>query len=271
MKKLRGKWVLITGAAGGLGSAMALEFASKGANLILADVNETGMKEVAARAGEKGSSVLCFVVDVTREDDLDSLVQGAVKKAGRVDVLVNNAGVGMVSELVHTTWEEWQRILSVNLIAPIQLTRRVAPHMLSAGGGCVVNIASMAGLIGIAGMAPYTVTKFGLVGFSESLRIELARYRIQVNVVCPGIVETPILYTSPIKGFDDGIRKAPGIMVASPQKVARNIVKGVRRDKRLIIPARGPGFVYFLKKHFPRTAEFLLKKAYLSFKRVPVS
>jgi len=262
--------VLITGAAGGLGSAMALEFASAGANLVLTDIDGEGIGPVARRVEEKGARVLCFTADLTRDDELDSLVRGVMEKAGRVDVLVNNAGVAMVSELVHTTWEEWNKVLSVNLVAPIQLTRRVVPHMICAGGGHVVNIASMAGLMGIAGMAPYTVTKFGLVGFSEALRIELAGRNIRVSAVCPGVVETPIIYNSPVKGFDEEIRKAPGIIVASPQKVARNIVRGVRRNKRLIIPSGPPRFAYFLKKHFPRTVEFILKKAYSRFKRVPV-
>ncbi len=270
MKDLRDKWVLITGAAGGIGRALTLEFTSKGSNVIMADIDEEGMESVAAEVRAGGGKAIAITADVTRPEDLDTLTGRAIDKAGRVDILVNNAGVAMVSEVKDTTWDEWEKILAVNLLGPIQLTSRLLPHMISNGRGHIVNIASMAGLMGIPGLTSYSVTKFGMVGFSEALRAELHSYGIDVTAVCPGVVNTPIIHTSPIKGFDEEMRNPPSVIMISPEKAAREIVRGVRRNKAKVIPSTPPKIIYALKKILPGPVEFILIKAYSQWERTPV-
>jgi len=270
MQDLRNKWILITGAASGIGRALAIEFAAQGANIIMADIDEEGMKNTAAEVRAKGVKTISIKADVTRPGDLDKLAQTAVEETGGLDILVNNAGIGMVSEMKNTLWEEWEKILAVNLHAPIQLTLRLLPHMIKKGRGHIVNIASMAGLMGIPGMAQYSVTKFGLVGLSEALRTELHSYGIKVTAVCPGIVRTPILQTSRIKGFDEEMRTPPPGMSISPERAARAIVKGVKRNKAKVITSALPKLIYALKIIAPGLVGLAGRKAYSRWKRVPI-
>ena len=207
MKNLQGKNILITGAASGIGQALALEFTAAGSNIIIADINEDGMKQTASQIEAKGGKVVIFRTDISKPEEIESLASRAIKEAGQVDVLVNNAGIGFVSETQNVTPEEWRKILAINLHGPIFLCHYLLPHMIARGSGHIVNIASMAGLIGVPGFVPYCTTKFGLVGYSEALRAEIAHYGITVTAVCPGIIATPIIHTSTIKGFNQKMKR----------------------------------------------------------------
>ena len=270
MKNLRDRWVLITGAASGIGRALAVEFAKKGSHIIIADIDVAGMDETARMVRERGCNAITVETDVTSPEDLDALYKNAVEKTGRIDVLVNNAGIAMICEADRMEWEEWERILKINLIGPIMLTCKFIAHMKSNGGGHIVNVASMAGIIGIPGMAPYTVTKFGVVGLSESLRAELHAHNIGVTAVCPGVVRTPIIDKSVIKGFDEEIRNAPNAITTSPERAAREIVAGVLRNKAKVVPTPSTKAVHFLKRIFPGLVEFFVVRVYSGWKRAPV-
>jgi short-subunit dehydrogenase len=271
VKDLKNKWVLITGAASGIGRRLALEFASQGSNVIIADINEAGMRAVAGEVEAKGVKAVTIRADLSRPGEVESLARYAMEETGRVDVLVNNAGIAFVSETINVTIKEWERIMAVNLRGPVLLVHHLLPHMTRRGSGHIVNVASMAGLIGIPGLAPYTVTKFGLVGFSEALRIELAPSGIGVTAVCPGVVDTPIIINSPIRGFSEDMRQLPPMMTTSPERAAKLIVKGVKRNRAKVLPTTAPGRLFYLVKRLaPRTAEFLIKKAYSLWERTPV-
>ena len=271
MKDLTDKWVLITGAASGIGRCMALEFAGQGSNVIIADINDEGMKKVAEEVESKGVKAVTIRADMSKPEEVEALAHRAVEEAGRVDVLVNNAGIAFVSEMVNVTIEEWERIMAVNLRGPILLVHHLLPHMIERGSGHIVNVASMAGLIGIPGLGPYTVTKFGMVGFSEALRIELRPSGIGVTAVCPGLVDTPIIMNSPIKGFSEDIRQLPRLITTSPERAAKLIINGVKRNKAKVLPATAPGrLFYIIKRLAPRTAEFLISKAYSAWEKAPV-
>lgn len=272
MKNLQGKWVLITGAASGIGQALALEFAAAGSNIIIADINEEGMKNTNSQIEARGGKALCIRADMAKVEEIQALADRAIVEAGQVDILVNNAGIAFVSEAQNVTRDEWQKILAINLHGYIFLTHFLLPHMIERRSGHIVNIASLAGLIGVPGFVPYCTTKFGVVGYSEALRVEMAAYGIGVTVICPGVISTPIIQNSLIKGFDQKMRELPSLVMITPQKAAKIIVCGVRRNKAKVIPATMlTRLVYPLKKIAPGFVEFVLRKAYGAWEKVPLA
>ena len=271
MKDFNGKWALITGAASGIGRALAHELARAGANIIIADVDQEGMQAAAEEIGD-GGKALCLKCDLTRPAEVEALARDALDSAGRVDVLINNAGIAHVCEAKDLSIEEWDRITAVNLRAPILLTHHLLGHMIERGSGHIVNLASMAGLIPIPGMAPYTTTKFGLVGFSEALRVELRPFGIGVTVVCPGVVATPIIQTSTIKGFSDQLRDPPAVITISPERAAKIILRAVRKNRARVIPAAlAARALWVLKSNLPQPlSELIISKLYASWERTPI-
>ncbi len=271
MKDLQDKWVLITGAASGIGQALAREFTAAGSKIIIADIDEAGMEVTAADLKTRGGEVICIRADMTRPEEVEMLARRALEEAGRVDILVNNAGITVVCEVRHCSIDEWERILATNLRGLILLIHHLLAHLISRGSGHIVNIASMAGLIGIPGLTPYSVTKFGMVGLSEALRVELDGYGIKVTAVCPGFVLTPIIERSPIKGFSPEVRNVPRLITMSAEQTARLIIRGIRRDRAKVVPAtKLSRFLYLLKKIAPGLAERMVRKAYSRMERTPV-
>jgi len=268
MKDLHGKWVLITGGAGGIGRCMALEFAGKGANIFLADIDEGGMEEAAGRVSAKGVKVIWGRYDVCSADEISALALNAEQESGGIDVLVNNAGIMILSDFCDLCSDDWDRIMGINLVGPIRLIESLLPSMISRGSGHIVNIASMAGLTAVPGASSYTVTKHGLVGLSAALRQELAGKGIGVTAVCPGFVDTPIIWTSELRGFSDDVRKLPDFMLIKPEAAAKEIVRAVIENKAMTIPISPSGrLLYWFQKYVPFGDQMLAKRLYSTFKK----
>lgn len=212
--------VVITGGGRGIGRATALEFAAEGATLLLAgrrlDALQTAAGEVS-KAGGKAEVVHC---DVAKEEDLAALVGKAISHFGRLDVLVNNAGVVAGGRLDDIGREDIERMVAVNVWAPLRLTQLALPHMREAKRGTVVNVSSIAGRVGVPYYATYCASKFAMRGFSESLRRELRPDGIHVMAVYPGGTATDMLENVEFERF--------GISIATAQQVGRAIVRGVR-------------------------------------------
>ena len=187
---LRGKVALITGAARGLGLSMAERFVAEGANVVLADVLDASAQ--AQRLGPAAHYVAC---DVSRAASVQDLVQQALARFGRIDVLVNNAGIEFAKTVEHTTEAEWDALMGVNLKGVFLCARAVVPVMRAQGGGVIVNVASELGLVGAAGVAAYCASKGGVVLLSRALAIDHGREGIRVNALCPGPVQTELLQT----------------------------------------------------------------------------
>lgn len=185
---------LVTGAARGLGRALAQELAARGYALLLADREQDALNRVADEINTAGGEALAVRCDVTKTEDLEALAE-AVRSDGRpLALLVNNAGTLISGNAWELPAADWQRVLDVNLLSVIHNCRTFIPAMLSAGGGHIVNVASMAGLAVGPWLAPYTVSKFGVVALSESLSLEMraCNLPIDISVVCPGPVNTGI-------------------------------------------------------------------------------
>ena len=196
METFEGRTAVVTGAASGMGRAFAERFGALGMNVVLADVEEPRLNEVAGNMRESGSNVLPVVTDVGSGDSVDALAAKAFDTFGAVHVLCNNAGVGGGGPIAELTTKDWKWVLDVNLWGVIHGIRAFLPTMLSSGEeGHIVNTASMAGMMSGPMMGPYNATKFAVVAISETLHAEMTMEggRIGVSVLCPGFVNTDIM------------------------------------------------------------------------------
>lgn len=254
-ESLSGKLVLLTGAASGIGRETALEFARCGARLALVDINADGVAATAQDCRALGVEAASYGVDMASADAVAELAAQVPRELGPVDVLVNNAGVAVVAPFCRTKAADWDWIFGVNVQGPLRLTRALLPAMIARGSGHIVVVASLAGLIGAPGMVAYSTTKFALVGFTESLRLELVGSGVGVTTVCPGHVRTNLhratRYDNP--GFHRFLEEAPSYYGLTAAEVAKRLVAAVRTKKPLLV--LGPEKLgWWLKRLAPEAA-----------------
>jgi 2-hydroxycyclohexanecarboxyl-CoA dehydrogenase len=190
--KLRDRTAFVTGAASGIGRAIALALAREGARVTIADLNAAGARDVAAEIEKAGGAAHAQPLDITDVAAVDAAVDAAAARGGGLHVLVNCAGWDRPMPFVETTPEFWDRILAVNLKGPMACTRAALRHMIKQGSGKIVSIASDAGRVGSTGEAVYSAAKGGLIALTKTVAREVARHRINVNCVCPGPSDTPL-------------------------------------------------------------------------------
>lgn len=193
MQDVAGKVVFVTGGASGLGLAMAEAFAGAGAKIVITDLDADALSVAEARFAGRNVPVLAIELDVTDRDAFAVAAQQAVDTFGAIHVLCNNAGVYRGGRLDAVTYEDWDWVMGVNVGGVVNGLQSVLPHIKAAGEGHVVNTASMAGVVGIAGLGVYNASKFAVVGMSEALRADLSDSDVGVSVLCPGMVRTRIL------------------------------------------------------------------------------
>jgi NADP-dependent 3-hydroxy acid dehydrogenase YdfG len=188
---LSGKVALITGASSGIGEATASALAAAGAKVAIAARRADRLEALAARIEKAGGTALRIEADVTSNDDVIAMVDKVVAEWGRLDILVNNAGVMLLSPAAEATLDDWRHMVELNLLALMGVTKAALPH-LRAGKGHIVNVSSVAGRVANPGASGYAATKFGVVGFSESLRREVYADKVRVTVIEPGLVRTEL-------------------------------------------------------------------------------
>lgn len=188
--KLDGQVALITGASSGIGAAIARAFLGEGADLVVVARREERLTALAQTARAAGRRVISVVGDTREEDTAERAVHAATDQLGRLDILVNNVGIGIYKNLIDTSASDYDAMMSTNMRSTFVFTRHAVPVLLRSGAGSIINVSSMAGVMGFAGEAVYCATKFAQVGFTQALDRELRPHGIKVGVLCPGGVKT---------------------------------------------------------------------------------
>ncbi len=237
---LRDRTVLLTGAAAGIGRACAVEYARRGARLLLSDRDAEGLDQTRARIVDQGGEASAIVADLSSLDAVDRLADEARRLAGHVDVLHNNAGVMLAARIHEVEWEDYGRVAAINLWAPLRLAHRLLPAMLDRGSGHLAFTASMNGLATAPGTGAYGISKAGIVAWCEALRAEIRGRGVGVTVVCPGFVRTDLFERGGVRDsrFSEAVRTAPRFVGLRPETVARRSVRAIERGRPLI--ALGP-------------------------------
>jgi 3-oxoacyl-[acyl-carrier protein] reductase len=224
MGRIDGKIAVVTGAARGIGRAIAEELAREGADLALCDVKEEWLAETAAAVRAAGRRVLCLGVDVSQSAPVNAAVGRVLAEFGRLDILVNNAGITRDGLLVRMSDEDWDAVLSVNLRGAFLFSRAVAKPMMKQRGGCIVNIASIIGLIGNAGQCNYAASKAGVIALTKSCAKELASRNIRANAIAPGFIESKMTEVLSEEVRQEMLATIPAKRFGKPADVAKAVL-----------------------------------------------
>jgi NAD(P)-dependent dehydrogenase (short-subunit alcohol dehydrogenase family) len=212
---------IVTGAARGIGFAIAERLSRAGAQVVVADVDEEGAVAAVERLREGGGEAVEAVADITKPDEVDAIVKRAIDAFGKLDVLVNNAGItGRDAPLSEITDEDWERVLGLNLTATFYLCRAAISHMRERRSGAVVNVASISGKEGNPNMIPYSVSKAGVICLTKALAKEVIHDGVRVNCVAPAVIETPLLEQLQPEAIEYMTSKIPMGRMGRPEEVA---------------------------------------------------
>jgi 3-oxoacyl-[acyl-carrier protein] reductase len=221
--ELKEKVALVTGAAQGIGKAVALMLARHGADVIVADINLEKAAETAREVEATGRGAMAVKVDVTRLSDVEQMVESALGRFGKIDILINNAGIARDKLILRMTEEDWDAVLDVNLKGTFNCTKAVIKHMSKQRSGKIVNIASVVGEMGNAGQANYSASKAGVIGLTKTVAREFAQRGINVNAIAPGYIQTPMTDILPDKAKEELKRMIPMERLGQPEDVARAV------------------------------------------------
>jgi short-subunit dehydrogenase len=257
MKSLRGKRALITGAGSGIGRALALEFSRCGADVMLVDIDSARLAAIVQQVELAGVEAVPLRCDLSRPEEVNDCVAAALGVWSAFDLLVNNAGVAYYGPTENMAADQWDWLLQINLLTPLQLTREFLPHLLARPEAHIVNVCSIAGLVAGRKLAAYHASKFALVGFSESLRAEYARRGLGVTAVCPGFVRTKMFADAVSGNPRRAVREPPRWLTISPETVARRTVGAIRKNQGLVLVSPMAHLLYFLKRLSPTLLDSL--------------
>ncbi|WP_052551669.1 SDR family NAD(P)-dependent oxidoreductase [Enhygromyxa salina] len=264
MRSLKHKVVVLTGASSGIGRATALALAAKGAKLHLVARRQRLLESVCVEARALGCSATPHALDV-RDTDAYSLMADQVHaEHGRVDVLINNAGVGVTKSFMETSADDWEWIFDTNLHAVVHGIRMFLPTMISQGDGTIVNVASLAGVMANT-LAAYSASKFAVVGMSESLLLEYGSKGLKVVVVCPGVIDTEIATASIVanranSASGPSLQKLLAAYGAPPELVARDIVKALHRPRFMVPTPMHATVLRGIHRMVPELARMLIRR-----------
>jgi len=252
-RDLHGKKVVITGAASGIGRALATELAKERCDILLADINEEGLRQTLELVKQSGGSGEVFFCDVSRLDDVMKMADHCFDTWGKVDILINNAGVASTGFMGDIPIKDWEWIVSINFWGVVYGCHVFVPRMKKQGGGHIVNVASAAGIISGAEMSPYNATKAAVISISETLKSELAPCNIGVTVLCPTFVKTNLLDSM---RFTDEFQRScsvTGIDNArtTPEMVANLVIDAVKKDKMYVVPQVAAKILWISKRISP--------------------
>ena len=253
MQVIRGRKALVTGAASGIGRAIARALACEGADLFLLDIDAPGLERVAAELRAQGVAVVAQVCDLADAAAVSAAVQALQARWGALAILINNAGITFYGPTETMSAAQWQRIMAVNLLAPIQLFRETFPLLAAADEAHVVNVCSMFGVMPWRKAAAYQASKHGLVGFTRALRAEYQRDGFGITALCPGFVQTSLL---------EGQKQAPGWIATTPEIVAEKTLTAIRRNRGLVFVTWPAQLYWRLWRLAPGLVDWLLREGW---------
>lgn len=222
--RLKDKVTIITGAGSGIGKGTALLFGKEGAKVVVADVNEKGGEETASEIRQNGGESFYAKLDVSNREQVKNIVQETLNKYGKIDVLINNAGIIQDALVVKMTEEQWDSVININLKGPFNCIQAVVGTMIEKGGGVIINVSSIVGLYGNIGQTNYAAAKAGLIGMTKTLGKELGKKGIRVNAIAPGFIFTPMTATIPEKILEMMKEKTPLKRLGLPEDVANTLL-----------------------------------------------
>lgn len=220
MGDLEGKTAVVTGGARGIGRAIVMELATRGSDVAVSDVDLPGAEDCAREAEKLGVRTIAVKVDVTKQDDVATLMKEAIRAFGKIDILVNNAGITRDILLIRMNEEEWDSVLDVNLKGAFLCSQKVLRGMMKQRSGKIINITSVVGIMGNAGQSNYAASKAGLIGLTRSVAKEAASRNIQVNAVAPGYIETAMTADLPEEVKSNYLVSIPAKRPGKPEDVA---------------------------------------------------
>jgi short-subunit dehydrogenase len=257
VKQLQGRNALITGGGGGLGQFIARSLAAEGVNLVLSDIASTPLDDRLAETRAAGVQASAVPADLTDTAALEDLIAAAAAAHGPLDILVNNAGLEFVGPYTSQTRAQLEVIVSVNLLAVLELTRLVLPGMLERGRGHVVNIASLAGKVPAPYFHTYNATKHGVVGFTHAIRAELADTPVSASAICPGFINR----VGMLGRIEDRVNIPSALGTLPPERVGEAVVRAIREDVPEVIVNKRPARpLIALAAAFPGAAQKLSRR-----------
>ena len=258
MKDLQGANAIVTGASRGLGVLIADALADEGVNLVIAARSAGGLEKVRADIAAKGVKVVSVPTDVSERSQLENLVSRSEAELGPIDILVNNAGIGDMHPYESYPPAEIEKLIKINLIAPMLLTRLVLPQMIERDRGHIVQVASMAGKAGFPFQVPYAASKSGLIMMTHTLRAELLGTNVGCSAVCPGFIENDGMYADWV--HDTGQKSSWVLGESKPERVPAAVIKAIKRNSsELFVNARPMRPITTLSQVFPDLAPRVLK------------
>lgn len=256
MQHFEGKTAFLTGAASGIGRAIAMELARLRCNLYLVDVDAAALEKVREQASACGITARSGICDLADPRQVDAAVTDCLQQFAVVDLLINNAGVAYYGPTHLMTAQQWDWLMSINLSAPIQLTRLLLPHLLARPEAHIVNMCSIAGLVAGGRSVAYQTSKYGLVGFTEAIRAEYGRTGLGVSAICPGPVRTN-LYKAAATGRDGTTAPCPpAVFCTTPERVAARTIQAIRRNHRQVLISPMAHLLFQMKRFVPGLIDF---------------
>ena len=256
MKKFQGQTAFITGAAAGIGQALARSLAREGCNLFLVDIDAGGLQRLRDELSARPVQIWTATCDLTESDAVQRMVSEALQKTGGIDLLINNAGVAYYGATDQMTQPQWDWLMSINLLAPIQITQLLLPSLLLREDPHIVNMCSISGLVAGGRFAAYHTSKYGLVGYTEALRAEYGRRGVGVTAICPGPVRTQLYDSAQSSKPGQKVPHPPAWLCATPEQVAEKTLKGIRRDSRQVLITPMAHLLFQMKRFVPGLIDF---------------
>jgi 3-oxoacyl-[acyl-carrier protein] reductase len=263
MKVLRGRTALVTGAASGIGRAIAVALAREGVNLVITDRDAEGLALTRQQAEHEAVSVTSIICDLTQPERIDEMLDRVVAGAP-LHILVNCAGLAFYGQQRSMEDADWRNIMAVNLMAPMQITTRLIATLARADEAYIVNMASFLGLVPARRLTAYQASKYGLVGYTLALRSDYQRPNFGVSVICPGFVETPMLTQT---GRSEVLTWRPGIrswLCTTPEHIADVTLRAIRRNNGLVVITAFAHLMWRLNRLFPWLIDFLTREGWRS-------